>query len=93
MFSFVFAIFHVLVLLILYSCGRGSNVYFLTFATLGMRSIHSTQKDFSYTNHGKIKTKIQIHSMVLTFYTILFKVLWPVKLLISIGQKSILLIV
>ena len=34
----------------------------------GMRSIHSTQKDFSYTNHGKIKTKIQIHSVVLTFY-------------------------
>jgi len=33
MFSFVFAIFHVLVLLFLYSCGRGSNVYFLTFAT------------------------------------------------------------
>ena len=60
---------------------------------LGMRSIHSTQKDFSYTNHGKIKTKIQIHSVVLTLYTILFKVLWPVKLLISIGQKSILLIV
>jgi len=59
----------------------------------GMRSIHSTQKDFSYTNHGKIKTKIQIHSVVLTLYTILFKVLWPVKLLISIDQKSILLIV
>jgi hypothetical protein len=59
----------------------------------GMRSIHSTQKDFSYTNHGKVKTKIQIHSVVLTLYTILFKVLWPVKLLISIGQKSILLIV
>jgi len=59
----------------------------------GMRSIHSTQKDFSYTNHGKIKTKIQIHSVVLTLYTTLFKVLWPVKLLISIGQKSILLIV
>ena len=35
---------------------------------LGMRSIHSTQKDFSYTNHGKIKTKIQIHSVVLTFH-------------------------
>ena len=34
---------------------------------LGMRSIHSTQKDFSYTDHGKIKTKIQIHSVVLTF--------------------------
>ena len=34
----------------------------------GMRSIHSTQKDFSYTNHGKIKTKIQIHSVVLTFH-------------------------
>ncbi len=26
------------------------------------------KKDFSYTNHGKIKTKIQIHSVVLTFY-------------------------
>ncbi len=25
----------------------------------GMRSIHSTQKDFSYTNHGKIKTKFK----------------------------------
>jgi len=71
--------------------GEGRMFTFSHLQLSGMRSIHSTQKDFSYTNHGKIKTKIQIHSVVLTLYTILFKVLWPVKLLISIGQKSILL--
>ena len=67
--------------------GEGQMFTFSHLQLSGMRSIHSTQKDFSYTNHGKIKTKIQIHSVVLTLYTILFKVLWPVKLLISIGQK------
>ena len=37
--------------------GEGQMFTFSHLQLSGMRSIHSTQKDFSYTNHGKNKNK------------------------------------